>query len=253
MEHPEQGGGPGDAEADVGQNHDHDRHLTGLDLGVLVRETVPLPWSGGAVVLDRPRDTDRLLDRVAADPEQNLPYWAELWPSGIALADVIARDAPAWQSMRVLEVGCGLGTTAVAALRAGADLIVTDYSAEALALCRANARLNGVDDPIAHRLNWRNPEPRTMASLDGPFPVVLAADVLYERRDLEPLLAFSTRMVAPGGLLWLAEPGRSVAMAWLDGARRHGWEIESEEHPGPWPDPKDAGFVVGLHRLRRPR
>jgi 2-polyprenyl-3-methyl-5-hydroxy-6-metoxy-1,4-benzoquinol methylase len=132
-------------------------------------------------------------------------------------------------------------------------LIVTDYSVEALALCRANARLNGVDDPMAHRLNWRDPDPRTMAALDGPFPVVLAADVLYERRDLEPLLTFSRRMVAPGGLLWLAEPGRSVAMAWLDGARRHGWEIESEEHPGPWPDPKDAGVVVGLHRLRRPR
>ena len=25
--------------------------------------------------------------RAAGDPEQNLPYWAEIWPSGIALAD----------------------------------------------------------------------------------------------------------------------------------------------------------------------
>ncbi len=226
--------------------------LDSLDLGRTVTETVVLPWTAATVTMTRPADTDRLLDRAAADPEQNLPYWAELWPSGIALADAITRDAPDWRGVRVLDVGCGLGTTAAAALRAGADLTVSDYAEEALALCRANARLNGLPSPIAQLLNWRSLDPGILAALGAPFPVVLAADVLYEKRDVEPLLAFLARVVAPDGLLWLAEPGRSVAMAWLDAARRRGWEAESDEHAGPWPDPKDAGVVVGLHRLRRP-
>jgi predicted nicotinamide N-methyase len=220
-------------------------------IGPLVRERIALPWSGSTVDIARPGNIDHLLDLAARDPEQNLPYWAEVWPSGIALADVIARDAPAWRGVRVLEVGCGLGTTAFAALRAGAELTVTDYAPGALALCRENARLNAVPEPAAVQLNWRNPDPRTMAALAGPFPVVLAADVLYEQRDMDPLLAFADQVVSPGGLIWLAEPGRAVALAWLDAARRRGWHIESEEHPGPWPDPKDAGVVVGLHRLRR--
>ena len=225
--------------------------LASFALGPLLRETVSLPWSGGHVLVDRPADLDHLLDRAEGDPEQNLPYWVELWPSGIALADAIARDAPAWTGLRVLEVGCGLGVTAATASRIGADLTVTDYAPEALALCRANAELNGVAAPRAINLNWRASAPDAGAEIEAPYPVVLAADILYEQRDIQPLLAFLDRVLAPDGLLWLAEPGRPVALAWLDAARRAGWEIETEEHPGPWPDPKDADVVVGLHRLRR--
>jgi len=225
--------------------------LAPYDVGPTVPERVALPWSAGSVTIERPLDTDRLLDRVVADPEQNLPYWAELWPSGVALADAIARDAPAWQGQRVLEVGCGLGVTAAAALRAGALLTVTDYAEEALAFCRANVRRNGLPDPAAVRLNWRDPAAEALSSLGDPYPTVLAADVLYEKRDIAPLLGFLRRVVAPCGLLWLAEPGREVAAAWLEAARADGWTAESEAHPGPWPDPKDAGVVVGLHRLRR--
>ena len=43
-------------------------------------------------MISRPVDYDRLIDDAAADPEQNLPYWAELWPSGVALAAKIACD-----------------------------------------------------------------------------------------------------------------------------------------------------------------
>src|SRR5215207_10225985 len=89
-------------------------------------------------MITRPVDYDRLIDDAAADPEQNLPYWAELWPSGIALAAKIARDPAIVQGRRVLELGCGLGVTAIAAMRAGADLLVTDYSPEALAICGLN-------------------------------------------------------------------------------------------------------------------
>src|SRR3712207_8681258 len=39
---------------------------------------------------------------------------------------------------RALEIGCGLGITAIAAVRAGADLTITDYAADALTLCRYN-------------------------------------------------------------------------------------------------------------------
>lgn len=221
-------------------------------LGPLTREQILLPWSRLRLQIDRPADIDALLDLAATDREQNLPYWAEIWPSGLALADAIATWRPAWNGVRVLEVGCGLGTTAIAASRAGADLVVTDYAAEALALCRRNVVLNGVPAPPARQLNWRTPDARGWADLGAPFAVVLAADVLYEQRDMEPLLTFLSSVTRPGGQLWLAEPRRSVALAWLNAADRQGWIAERDEHGGPWPDPKDAGVVVGLHRLRRP-
>ena len=115
-------------------------------------------------MISRPVDYDRLIDDAAADPEQNLPYWAELWPSGVALAAKIARDPAIVRGRRVLELGCGLGVTAIAALRAGADLLVTDYSPEALALCSLNALDQAGAQPKTLRVNWRDPGPTLHAT-----------------------------------------------------------------------------------------
>lgn len=217
----------------------------------LTHTTISLPWSGQTLRIAHPADIDPLLDAVANDPEQNLPYWAELWPSGIALADAILRHPASVRGFRVLELGCGLGVTAAAALMAGADLTVTDYAEEALLLCRANARANAAREPATMRINWRQP-PEELFELAGEgFPIVLAADVLYESRDVQPLLQLAGRLVAPNGLLWLAEPGRPVAARFLELARDAGWDGISEKHSGPWPDPNDARVEVGLHRLRR--
>jgi predicted nicotinamide N-methyase len=221
-------------------------------IGPLRVDRVDLPGTTESLMISRPVDFDRLIDDAAADPEQNLPYWAELWPSGIALAAKIARDPAIVQGRRVLELGCGLGVTAIAALRAGADLFVTDYAPEALALCSLNALEQAGTQPETLRVNWRDPGLRLHEAGDT-FPVVLAADVLYEHRDVDPLLALVERVVARDGELWLAEPGRPPAAGFLESISARGWIDESEQCSGPWPDPEDnrKGIVVTIHRLRR--
>ncbi len=218
-------------------------------LGPVKTVRVMLPWSGATLSITRPIDMDGLLDRVQDDPEQNLPYWAELWPSGIALADAILRGPNPLSGLDVLEIGCGLGTTASAALLAGAHLLAADYFLDALAACRANCAANGCPEPATLAFNWRAPD--AAIAPGRRWQAILAADVLYEKRDIEPLLAFLDRYLAPDGCFWLAEPGRPPAAAWLDAARSFGWNVESESHPGPWPDPKDDGVIVGLHTVRR--
>src|SRR5687768_1672323 len=161
-------------------------------------DRVDLPGTTESMLISRPVDYDRLIDAAAADPEQNLPYWAELWPSGVALAARIARDPGIVRGRRVLELGCGLGVTAVAALSTGADLVVTDYTPEALALCSLNTLDQAGTQPKTLRVNWRDPGPTLHAAARDGFPVVLAADVLYEGRDVDPLRALVEQVVAPG-------------------------------------------------------
>ena len=71
----------------------------------LVEEVVPL--HGRDLRLLRPRDAEALLDEEAFEREEFLPYWAELWPSSLALARAIAGRA--LRGARTLELGCGLG------------------------------------------------------------------------------------------------------------------------------------------------
>lgn len=221
------------------------------EIGAIVEESVLLPWSGHRLMITRPAGIDDLLDSVEHDPEQNLPYFAEIWPSGIALADLLFEQSAFVANRRVLEVGCGIGLTAIAAAACGADLTIADYFAESLAFAELNLRAANRASVGAVQLNWRDESLIELLLQDGPFPIVLAADVLYEARDIAPLLFFFTRVLATGGTLILAEPGRPVAARFLKQAAVTGWDTgEIARHTGPWPDPKDAGVTVTIHTLR---
>ncbi len=217
-----------------------------------LRETeFALPESSLSLRLAQPKDFDVLLDAAAGDPEQNLPYWAEIWPSGIALADEIVAHPELVRGLRVLEIGSGLGVTASVALLNGADLTVADYSTESLLLCRYNGLLNSGREPHTLRINWRDPSTELREVAADGFPVVLAADVLYEKRDIDPLLDLIEWLLAPGGLFWLAEPGRNVAATFIERITERGWRDDLAFHAGPWPDPRDFNVAVTVHRLRR--
>src|SRR5436190_411417 len=55
------------------------------------------------LTLLRPRDSVELLDEDAFARDEFMPYWAELWPSGLGLARlVLARDLV---GSRVVELG----------------------------------------------------------------------------------------------------------------------------------------------------
>jgi predicted nicotinamide N-methyase len=152
----------------------------------------------------------------------------------------------------VLELGCGLGVTATAALSAGADLYVADYSPLSLAFCRLNALRNTGFAPHPLEFNWREPLAEVLARL-GPlpsFPLILAADILYEDRDIAPVCALIDRLLAPNGQLWLAEPGRKTARAFLNTLAAAGWRGRTERVTGPWPGDQKA--QVRLHFLQRP-
>jgi predicted nicotinamide N-methyase len=87
-----------------------------------VEERIAL--SVGEVALTRPRDSEALLTEEGFEKEEFLPYWAELWSSGVALAhDVAGRSL---RGASVVELGCGLGLPSIAAALAGGRVLATD-------------------------------------------------------------------------------------------------------------------------------
>src|SRR5215204_5701127 len=107
----------------------------------LVEHVVALP--GRELLLLAPRDSEALLSEAAFAHEEFLPYWAELWPSALALARVLARRP--LTGRRVIELGCGLGLPAIAAALAGGRVLATDWSPDSVAMTARNAERNGVE------------------------------------------------------------------------------------------------------------
>jgi predicted nicotinamide N-methyase len=190
----------------------------GIDTADLVEEVIAL--RDGHICLLRPRDTEALLDEHAFEQDEFMPYWADLWPSGIALARTLSGRS--LRRARVLELGCGLGLPSLVAARAGGRVLATDWSAAALGLLRSNAAANGVSLQTAH-VDWAHPE-ELLA--DAPFDLVLAADVLYERRNVALLLSLLPRL---GAEVWLADPRRSFAEAFLARAPDT-WSVTTARH-----------------------
>jgi predicted nicotinamide N-methyase len=199
----------------------------------LVEETIAL--GGRELRVLRPRDAEALLDEEAFEHEEFLPYWAELWPSGVALARHVAGLDLA--GARVLEVGCGLALPGFAAALAGASALATDWAPDAIELARGNAERNGIELELAVAA-WSRPQELRER---GPFDLVLAADVLYERRNI-PLLLYVLPDLAPEVLL--ADPRRPAAADFLAGAAERGWAVASSA--------LSEAPRVDLHRLTRP-
>jgi predicted nicotinamide N-methyase len=156
----------------------------------------------GELSLDlvRPEEPESLLDEDAFANDEFLPYWAELWPAGLRLAQALPDGL---DGVAVVELGCGLGVPSLVAAARGARVTAVDWAADAIALLRDNAARNELTLELVHA-DWR--------SFDGRFDLALAADVLYEARNVEPLAELLPKL-APEALVGLA--GRPHEAAFL--------------------------------------
>jgi predicted nicotinamide N-methyase len=195
--------------------------VNGSDRADLVEEVIA--FRDGELTVWRPRDVEALLDEEAFDRDEFMPYWAELWPSGLALARRLAGRA--LHGARIVELGCGLGIPSLIAARAGGRVLATDWSREALDLLQDNAAANGLA-LTTELVDWADP-----ITLVGraPFDLVLAADVLYESRNVELMLKL---LPALGSEVWLADPGRSFTDDFIRRASEP-YEVHTAREDGP--------------------
>lgn len=172
-------------------------------LGPIVRETVFV--EGRTILIEHPGEADKLQKlpavREANAQDDYMPYWAELWPASRMLAKAILQE-PWTPGTEALEIGCGLGLPGIAALAMGLRVTFTDYDSTALRFAAENARLNGYENFRTMPLDWRLP-PAGLTT-----PVILASDLVYELRNVEPVVAFIARVLQPGGLCLLTDQDR---------------------------------------------
>ena len=168
--------------------------------------------AGRDLALLRPRDAEALLSEEEFAHDEFLPYWAELWPSALALSRTMA--ARTLRGARTLELGCGLGLVSLAAAAAGGRVTATDWAEDSITLLERNARRNGLELE-ALCVDWARPDAIVTRA---PWDLVLASDVLYEPRNGVALLPLLPRLIDQRGEIWLADPGRQAAGPFLERA-----------------------------------
>ena len=177
----------------------------------------------------KPEESAELPDDGPVEWAPIAPYSSVLWRSGVALArelDGVGLRAHAWSSW------AAAWPSRASPRRARApSVLATDTDSEALELVAQNASANDVQVETA-AVDWAQPDELVSR---GPFDLVLAADVLYERASVALLLSLLPRLAAE---VWLADPGRPAAEAFLEEARRR-WRVETRVRD-----------VVQIHRLQ---
>ncbi len=204
-------------------------------------ETI-LDVQGLPVRIQRIADFEALLatlDPITFTDDERLPYWAELWPAAVALANYLAQRCPL-SGRHVLELGCGLGLVGIVAALRGARVLSTDYEDAALAFARYNARRNGCAQARFRFMDWRTP------ALRRRYDYILASDVIYEARNFDPLVLVLRRYLARGGTALFSEPGRVNAVPFFALVRQHGFTCETTIWPLAW----EGNHQIAIHAIR---
>ena len=206
----------------------------------------PIVIAGMPISLVRPADPDRMLD----DPgvlawnraDDYMPYWAYLWPGAFLLAEAVAAEC--WEpGTPALEIGCGLGLAGLVGLRRGLRVTFSDYDGGTFGFVAQSTAANGFTTEAysLRRLDWRDPPAKR-------FPVILGADVLYERRLVPLVVNVLSAMLSPGGLALIADPYRASAEGFPALAAAAGLSCEAIPVSA---ETRELGTVRGtLHRVR---
>ncbi len=175
-----------------------------------------------------------LARRLAGEPVAHLTGWREFWslplrvdrhtliprPETEHLVEFVLERLPAESPLRVIDLGCGCGTIALALARErpGWEIFASDRSEDALTVARDNARRLGLDVRFL-RADW-------LAGIIGPFDLIISnppyvaehdphleqGDLRFEPRGalaagpegldaIRPLIAQAWSRLRPGGLL----------------------------------------------------
>jgi predicted nicotinamide N-methyase len=144
--------------------------------------------------------------------EQICEIAGKVWDCALLLIRFFEREQISFTGKRVVDIGSGTGIMGLACRQLGANHVMLTDLDKAQDLLRANIALNQAPNEgehvIAHRLFWGD---QTQAqALNPPVDLIVATDVIYEYKFLEPLIQTLTHLSGPNTVIYLAYRSRGL-------------------------------------------
>ena len=144
-------------------------------------------------------------DLLEVDPGTPFPYWAKVWPSSIALLDVLKAHPHLIQNKHVLEIAAGIGLPSLMMADITKSIQISDYDNEAVSLLQKNIEHLQLQNVEAMQLDWN-------AISDNMQPeVILLSDVNYDPTQFEMLTKLIEKFIHQGSTIILSTPQRIMA------------------------------------------
>jgi predicted nicotinamide N-methyase len=138
------------------------------------------------------------------DVMHEFPLWAKIWQASWVLAGYLA-EMPVDAEKRFLEIGGGTGLVSIVAAAFGHRITMTEYNPDALQFARANALINQCPQLNIQELDWNHPR------LTGQFDYIVASEVSYREKDIQPLMMLFKNSLKTGGEVVLAGEMRKLS------------------------------------------
>jgi predicted nicotinamide N-methyase len=143
------------------------------------------------------------------DPTTPFPYWAKVWPSSIALLDVLKAHPHLIQNKHVLEIAAGIGLPSLMMADITKSIQISDYDNEAVSLLQKNIEHLQLQNVEAMQLDWN-------AISDNMQPeVILLSDVNYDPTQFETLTKLIEKFLHQGSTIILSTPQRIMASSFV--------------------------------------
>ena len=146
----------------------------------------------------------------AADAATPFPYWTQVWPAALALAEFLWQHPHYVQGKEVLELAAGLGLPSLVAAQYAKWVCCTDYLPEAVAVMQQSVTYNQLTHVHCQVLNWHHLPPQLKTE------VLLLSDINYDPQEFEVLYGVLTRFLAQGTTLLLSTPQRLMAKPFIE-------------------------------------
>ena len=144
-------------------------------------------------------------DLLDLDPATPFPYWAKVWPSAIALLNLLQKH-PNWiKDKNVLELGAGIGLPSLMMAGITRSIQISDYNLEAVELLRKNIEHLELENAEALQLDWNNVPEHIQPD------VVILSDVNYDPTQFDPLISLIEKFILLGSTIILSTPQRIMA------------------------------------------
>ncbi len=162
-----------------------------------------------------PIDSMKFWDRIAPGYSQQTIADEQSYTRKLSQTQALMQP-----DMKVLEFGCGTGSTALLHAPYVAKIVATDISSAMIAIARQKARADSIDN-----VTFIQSGAEEFESQAGSFDMILALNLIHLLPDHNAFLSKAHRLLKPGGIfvsstvcladrLWFMRPVIPV-MQWL--------------------------------------